>query len=184
MVRISSRARAAALSGLLIGFGSLGSAAVPAAARAHHRSKTHRSHTHRRAGHRAVTPAQSAVGDFFSGPFHFRFRAYRAAGAPDTAATGSVTAMLDVGGNALTKVTGPVTCLNIVGREAALFYPIATANPFLFSLLRGVMLYIQVGADGRPQSINYIPFRSSVSSCPPSVPGLLPITSGTVTLRS
>ena len=196
MSRISARAGAAAVSALLAGVGGIGLVAGQATAKATQGAGSHKA-AHVRSQHAAkpdqrgsstsagqVANAQSAVGDFLSGPFHFRFHAYRAAGAPDTAATGSLTATLDLNGQALTMVTGPVTCLDIVGQRAALFYPISSANPFVLSALQGVVLYLQVGANGKPQSINYVPFQSHVSSCPPVLPGILPITSGTLTLSS
>jgi len=189
MSRVSSRFGAAMFAGLLAGAGGTGLVAGQATAKTTHRAISHKvshvriRHATRRHGGGDSTNAQSASGDFLSGPFHFRFSAQRAAGAPQTAATGTLTATLELGGNALTMVSGPVTCLDVVGRRAGLFYPITEANPFVLSALRGVLLSVQLGADGKPQSIMYVPFLNSVSSCAP-LPGVLPITSGTLTLTS
>ncbi len=137
------------------------------------------------AGPAQATPGQSAVGDFTSGPFHAQFHATRATGAPAGAAKGDFTATSSVGPLALMTVAGPITCLDVVGNRVGLFYPITRSNPTVLSLTgSGVFLYAQLGPDGKPQSVSFVPVPfAKTSSCAP-LPALLPITSGTLSLTS
>ena len=188
MSRMRSRVAAAGLASLLASVVGLGLTTGEAMAKGrHHAIARHRNrHTAAAVRSNVVTNdsnAQSAVGDFFSGPFHFQFTASRPANEPATDATGNLTATLDLLGANLTTVSGPVTCLDVVGRRAGIFYPITAASPFVLLLLRGVILSVQLSDTGRPQSIMYVPLISQVNSCAP-LPGVLPITSGTLTLTS
>jgi hypothetical protein len=137
------------------------------------------------AGSAQAAPAQSAVGNFISGPFHAQFSATRAANAPATAAKGDFSATSSVGSVALTTVGGPITCLDVVGNRVGLFYPITRSSPTLLSMLgSGVFLYAQVGANGKPQSVTFVPVPfATTRSCTP-LPGVFPITSGTLSLTS
>jgi hypothetical protein len=129
--------------------------------------------------------AQSAVGDFSAGPFSLKFDAHRAAGAPPSAATGTFNARMGFGALTVGTVGGPVTCLDVRGNRMGLFYPITTSSPSLLSMLHsGVFIYAQLKADGKPQSVSFLPVPlTHTSSCAP-LPGLFPITSGTLTLTS
>ena len=135
------------------------------------------------AGTAQAASAQSAVGDFVSGPFHAQFHATRAAGAPASSAKGDFTSTSSLGPLALMTVAGPITCLDVVGNRVGLFYPITRSSPTLLSKLgSGVFLYAQVGTGGKPQSVTFAPVPfAKTTSCPP-LPGLLPITSGTLSL--
>jgi hypothetical protein len=134
----------------------------------------------------AASPAESATANFVSGPFHVQFNAQRAANAPVTAATGSFLAHTTLGTTNLVTLAGPVTCLDVRGNEMGLFYPVASSSPSLLgSLVKGVFIYVTVNATtGKPMSVNFAPTASSTAtSCAP-LPGIAPITSGTVTLTS
>jgi hypothetical protein len=137
------------------------------------------------AGTAQAAPGQSAVGDFVSGPFHAQFHATRAAGAPATSAKGDFTATSSAGPLALMTVAGPITCLDVVGNRVGLFYPVSRSSPSLLSMLgAGVFLYAQLGPDGKPQSVTFVPVPyAKATSCSP-LPALLPINSGTLTLTS
>jgi hypothetical protein len=132
-----------------------------------------------------AAPAQRAVADVSSGPFNIHFNAQRAAGAPPTAATGTFTANLALGSVSLGSFSGPVTCLDVRGNQAGLFYPITSSSPSLFSMLNsGVFIYIQLDSAGKPQFVGFLPVPfASVSSCAPGL-ALLPVTSGSATLTS
>ncbi len=104
------------------------------------------------AGAARAAGAQTATGDFVSGAFHGKFSAHRAAGAPQTSASGTFTAMTTVGSNTVMTVSGPVTCLSIVGDRLGLFYPVTSSSPQVVSQLRGgVFLYIQQASAGQPR---------------------------------
>ncbi len=137
------------------------------------------------AGPAQAGSAQTAIGDFVSGPFHAQFHATRAADAPATSAMGDFTATSSAGPLALMTVGGPITCLDVVGNRVGLFYPVTRSSPPLLSMLgSGVFLYAQIGADGKPQSVTFAPVPfAKTSSCAP-LPALLPITSGTLSLTS
>jgi hypothetical protein len=136
-------------------------------------------------GSALAAPAQSAVADVNSGPFHIQFNAQRAAGAPPTAATGTFTANLSLGSLPLGSFSGPVTCLDVRGSRAGLFYPITSSSPSLFSMLNsGVYIYLQLDSAGKPQFAGFLPVPfASVSSCAPGLT-LLPVTSGSATFKS
>jgi hypothetical protein len=137
------------------------------------------------AGTAQASPAQTAVGNFVSGPFHAQFGATRAANAPATSVIGQFSATSSVGPLALMTVGGPITCLDVVGNRVGLFYPITRSSPTLLSKVgSGVFLYAQLGSNGKPQSVTFapVPFAKTTSCAP--LPGLLPITSGTLSLTS
>lgn len=132
-----------------------------------------------------AAPAQHASGSLTSGPFHIAFDATRAADAPADAATGDFVADPSLGGIPLFRLHGPVTCLDVRGNRAGLFYPIQDSSPSLFSMLgSGVFIYIQLDSAGKAQSIGFLPVPSShTSTCAPSL-ALFPVTSGSATLSS
>lgn len=136
-------------------------------------------------GSALAAPAQSAVADVSSGPFHIQFSAERPANAPPTAATGTFSANLSLGSLSLGSFSGPVTCLDVRGNTMGLFYPITSSSPSLFSMLNaGVYIYLQLDSAGKPQYAGFLPVPfASVSSCAPGL-ALLPVTSGTATLKS
>jgi hypothetical protein len=131
----------------------------------------------------ASSPAESATGNFYSGPFHIVFSAQRPAGAPASAASGSFTGQLTLGPIVVGYFQGPVTCLDVVGNRVGLFYPITSSSPPLANVLvRGVFVTAQVSASGRAKAVTFIPMLSArVNSCAPAA-ALLPITSGSLTL--
>lgn len=134
----------------------------------------------------AATPAQSATAtDVTSGPFHVSFTAHRDAEAPQNTSTGTFDAHVRIGSLGLTDVHGPVTCLNVRGNRVGLFYPIKTATPSLFARIgSGILFYLTVDGKGHATGVQFlvVPF-SSVRTCAPTVPLMLPAT-GSATLAS
>lgn len=135
----------------------------------------------------AATPAaaQSVSANVASGPFEIHVDAQRAAGAPASAATGTFTAQFTLAGVNVFTLHGPVTCLDVVGSRAGLFYPITSSSPPLLAATKsGVFIYFQTGSHGSAGSVGFVPVPlQSTKSCAPSL-SLLPITSGSVTLHS
>ncbi len=137
------------------------------------------------AGPAQARSAQSAVGDFVSGPFHAQFHATRAANAEATSAQGDFSATSSIGSLGLMTVAGPITCLDVVGNRVGLFYPVIRSSPPALSMLGGgVFVSAQIGPNGKPQSVTFapVPFAKATSCAP--LPALLPITSGTLSLTS
>lgn len=179
----------------LCAIATLGASAAPVVATAQaktakhskHKAKHHsKRHHHKRKHHHTPKPApagQSAMGDVIAGPFRAQFTASLAAGAPSTAATGTFTAQTLVDGTPVMTVSGPVTCLDVVGNRMGLFYPIKSSSIApLASTNSGVYFYAQLDASGKPQSATFVPVPvSHVTACPPQ-PGLIPISKGTLTL--
>jgi hypothetical protein len=130
----------------------------------------------------ASSPAEHAVADFMSGPFHVQFTADRAANAPADAATGDFTAHTVIGGTTLLTLQGPITCLDIRGTHLGLFYPVASSSPSLIGkIFRGVYIYVTDSSDGKASSVSFFPtVASTTTSCAP-LPGIAPITSGFAT---
>lgn len=131
----------------------------------------------------ASSPAETAVADVSSGPFHVQIQAQRAAGAPANAATGFFQAHGAIAGLNLLSVAGPVTCLDVRGNRMGLFYPITSSDPALFARLHsGVFVTIQLSRTGKAQLLGFLP--APVSSTKSCAPGLapLPITGGSATL--
>jgi hypothetical protein len=130
----------------------------------------------------AGSPAEHAVADFMSGPFHVQFTADRAANAPADAATGSFVAHTVIGSTTLLTLQGPITCLDIRGTQLGLFYPVASSSPSLIGqVFHGVYIYVTDSSDGKAQSVNFLPtVASTATSCAP-LPGIAPITSGFAT---
>jgi hypothetical protein len=131
----------------------------------------------------ALAAQQSATGNFTAAVFHVDFTASRAAGAPQTSATGTFTAQTGLGSLSLVTVSGPVTCLDVVGDEVGLFYPIANSTPSVFGQLNlGIYFYAKLGANGKPEAANFLPVPTQhVGSCAP-LPSLIPASSGTLSL--
>jgi hypothetical protein len=131
----------------------------------------------------AASPQQSATGDFTAAVFHVDFTASRPAGGAPTSATGTFTAQTSLGSLSLLTVSGPVTCLDVVGDEVGLFYPVANSTPSVFGQLDlGVYFYAKLGANGKPEAANFLPVPTQrVSSCAP-LPTLIPASSGTLSL--
>jgi hypothetical protein len=130
----------------------------------------------------AGSPAEHAVADFMSGPFHVQFTADRAANAPADAATGSFTAHTVIAGTTLLTLQGPVTCLDIRGNQLGLFYPVTSSSPALVGkIFHGVFIYVTDSAAGKAMSVNFFPTPAkTATSCAP-LPGIAPITSGFAT---
>lgn len=152
-----------------------------------HKGHRHRRHHHRRRHRHPVTMpssgAQSASGNFTAGAFAAQFNAARAAGAPQTAATGQFTERNLLGSATVSTVSGPVKCLDVVGNRVGLFYAITSSTPSAIAALHGGVLFsAQFSASGKPESVSFFPEPvQSVSSCAP-LPGMFPITSGTLTI--
>jgi hypothetical protein len=133
----------------------------------------------------ASSPAESIMASVASGPFQIQVSAHRAADAPATASKGSFVAHFEVGGTDLFTLRGPVTCLDVVGDQAGLFYPITSSDPSIFAATdAGVFIYLDTDASGKAKSVGFLPVPfHSVKSCKPSL-ALLPVTSGNATLVS
>ena len=131
----------------------------------------------------AGTPAESVTAAVASGPFAVQIQASRPANAPATAATGTFTAHVALGGLPLFTLHGPVTCLDVRGNRMGLFYPITSSDPSVFAQLgSGVFIYLQVSAAGKPQLLGFVPSPlKRTNSCAPGL-ALFPITSRTATL--
>src|SRR5690349_16509800 len=84
-----------------------------------------------------VSPAESAVANVMSGPFHVQFQASRPANMPATAATGTFMASNSILGITVFRVAGPVTCLDVRGNRMGLFYPITSSMPPLLAQTHG-----------------------------------------------
>jgi hypothetical protein len=128
-----------------------------------------------------ASPAESISGNFSSGPFTIQISAHRAAGAPATAATGSFTGTLALGSLKVGDFMGPVTCLDVEGNRAGLFYPVTSAYPSVIAAVPfGVLVTVSRTSTGKPQGVTFLPVPvTHVNSCAP-LPTLLPITSGTL----
>ncbi|MDP9116245.1 MAG: hypothetical protein M3O28_03080 [Actinomycetota bacterium] len=132
-----------------------------------------------------VSRAQTVLADVSSGPFHITVTARRAPNAAADSATGQFAADVSLAGFRLSSLSGPVTCLDVQGHRAGLFYPITSSSPSLFSHVNsGVFIYFQLSDTGVAQSVGFLPVPiASTRSCAPSL-ALLPVTSGSVTLTS
>jgi hypothetical protein len=133
----------------------------------------------------AATPAQRVVAEVSSGPFHITVTASRAADSAPDAATGTFTAQASLAGVPLFSLHGPVTCLDIRGGSAGLFYPIASSSPSILSKLdSGVFINFRAASSGLPALIGFLPVPiHSTKTCSPGG-ALLPVTSGSLTLTS
>ncbi|MDQ6746149.1 MAG: hypothetical protein M3Z27_09090 [Actinomycetota bacterium] len=137
------------------------------------------------AGPAEASGAQSASGNFMSAPFGVVFSAQRAAGAPEISATGTFTATTLAGHTPVMSISGPVSCLAIVGDRLGLFYRVTSSTPTVFSQLGGgVLVYLQRAANGQPAKVSFLPVPvTHVPSCDPTA-AVVPIQSGTLTLTS
>jgi predicted lipoprotein with Yx(FWY)xxD motif len=131
----------------------------------------------------APSPAESLQGDFSYPPFTIQVSAQRAAGAPATAATGSFTGTLSLGKSTAGEFMGPVTCLDVVGNSAGLFYPVKKSSPALVAAIPlGVLVTVTRTSTGQPLGVTFVPVpETHVKSCAPMTPTVFPITSGTLT---
>jgi hypothetical protein len=131
----------------------------------------------------AGTPAERLTAAVSSGPFTIDIQAQRAANSPADSATGEFSAHGAFGSVGLLTLHGPVTCLDVRGNRAGLFYPITASDPPLFAKLHsGVFVYLDVSSRGKPLLLGFVPAPiSHATSCAPG-PALLPITSGSATL--
>lgn len=131
----------------------------------------------------ATSPAESINGNFSYPPFTVQVSAQRAAGAPADAATGSFTGTLALGGTKIGDFQGPVTCLDVEGNSAGMFYPVKSADPSLIALLPfGVFVTVTRTSTGKPLGVTFLPVaETQVSSCAPSQSVPFPITSGSLT---
>jgi hypothetical protein len=137
------------------------------------------------AGAVTASPAESIVANVSSGPFHIMVTGSRAANsAPDTA-TGTFTAQASLGALSLFALHGPVTCLDIRGNSAGLFYPITSSSPSIFSKIdSGVFIYFRAAGKGLPALVGFVPVPiHSTKTCAPGA-ALLPVTSGSLSLTS
>ncbi|CAM4104277.1 hypothetical protein NONI108955_09185 [Nocardia ninae] len=81
-----------------------------------------------------------------------------AQGQGDGPATGTYMAVGQLGNMPLpVKVTGPVTCLTVVGNTVSLVYPISTAQPVMVFAPDAMAIQITVtkGQGGQPNMIGY-----------------------------
>ena len=129
-----------------------------------------------------TSPAESIAGDFSYPPFHIQVSAQRAAGAPATATTGSFTGTLSVGGAKVGDFQGPVTCLDVEGNSAGLFYPVKSADPSVVADVPfGVLVTVTRTSAGAPLGVTFVPVpETSVKSCAPMSLSLFPIETGTL----
>jgi hypothetical protein len=189
---VKRAAAAAALGGGIVAI-SLSAAAGPALASSTHQ-KRHavlRPHHQRRATktRAAATTAaggESVVANYTSASIlDTQFSAQLAPGATPDHATGTFTAQLALANNTVGTLAGPVTCLDVVGSKIGLFYPVTSSTPSaLGALIKGVTVSVQLGAKGQPVSFSFQPsLTPTASSCAP-LPGLVPVTSGAVTVGS
>jgi predicted lipoprotein with Yx(FWY)xxD motif len=130
-----------------------------------------------------VSPAESISGDFSYPPFTLQVSAQRAAGAPADAATGSFTGTLSIGSTKVGDFMGPVTCLDVEGNSAGLFYPVTSSDPSVIAAVPfGVLVTVTRTSTGQPLGVTFLPVPGTqVSSCAPMASTLFPITSGTLT---
>lgn len=126
----------------------------------------------------SAAPAQMITADVASGPFHIVVEAARGANAAPDTATGDFTAQTP-----LFTLHGPVTCLDIRGDSAGLFYPITASDPPVFAQLHsGVFIYFRAAKGKVPALVGFVPVPAHhVTSCQPGG-ALLPVTSGSLTL--
>src|SRR5438445_145978 len=119
----------------------------------------------------AGTPAQSAVADVMSGPFHIQFVANRAANAPANAATGTFAANNTIGSTTIFSVAGPVTCLDVRGNRMGLFYPITSSTPPFFAQTHGgVFVSLTLNAQGKPIFVGFLPTpTATANNCAPGL---------------
>ncbi|MFC4128133.1 hypothetical protein [Nocardia rhizosphaerae] len=101
-----------------------------------------------------------------------------AQGSGDGPATGTYVAQARVGEMPLPiRVTGPVTCLRVVGDTVSLVYPITTAEPVMVFEPDTMAIQITVtkGRDGAPNMIGYgVPMPTSMlRDCQPGVTPLV-----------
>jgi hypothetical protein len=129
------------------------------------------------------TPAETITANVASGPFAIAVQARRPANSPATSAVGTFVAHFSLLGANVFTLRGPVTCLDVEGDRAGLFYPITSSDPSLFAATKsGVFIYLQNDSSGRAEAIGFLPVPfQTVKSCAPGL-ALLPVTSGSVTL--
>jgi predicted lipoprotein with Yx(FWY)xxD motif len=130
-----------------------------------------------------ASPAETINGTFSYPPFTIQVSAQRAAGAPADAATGSFTGTLSLGGAKVGDFMGPVTCLDVEGNSAGLFYPVKSSSPSVVALVPfGVLVTVTRTSAGQPLGLTFVPLpETHVSSCAPMSTTIFPITSGTLT---
>jgi hypothetical protein len=131
----------------------------------------------------ATSPAELLTASVMSGPITVDIQAQRAANSPADSATGVFTAHSMSSAATGFTLHGPVTCLDVRGNKAGLFYPITASDPPVFAKLHsGVFIYLQVNSAGKPKMLGFVPVPfSHTTSCPPGL-AVLPVTSGTATL--
>lgn len=79
------------------------------------------------------SPAEAITANVVSGPANIQVQAERAANAAPDSASGEFSAHISLGPLNLLTLQGPVTCLDVRGNQAGLFYPITSSSPALFS---------------------------------------------------
>ena len=188
MTSLRRAATAAVISGGLA-TALLGVGAASAVARTTHKQPAKTTHTAPKKTTHATAAdtfaAQSAVGSFTAGVFSVQFNAQRAAGASMTAATGTFAAQVGVGTANVITLSGPITCLDVVGNHVGLFYPVTSISPSVIGqVVKGIYVSAQLGREGQPLSMVFRPsLITGVSNCAPE-PDAIPVTSGTLTLDS
>ncbi|WP_378740703.1 hypothetical protein [Nocardia brasiliensis] len=109
-----------------------------------------------------------------------------ARGQGDGPATGTYVANGKLGNMALpVRVTGPVTCLRVIGNTVSLVYPITTAQPVMLFAPDAMAIQITVtkGQGGQPNMIGYgVPMPTNMfRDC---YPGATPLMfDGTIDIR-
>lgn len=105
-----------------------------------------------------------------SGPVQMNFNATTVGGTQ-----GRFNGSMKIGRFGLMDVSGPVTCLDVEGRNVGIFYPITEASPFVLGALKsGVYMNIRTDGRGNAKAVSYsvVPFKKT-GGCKPA-PALLP----------
>ena len=128
----------------------------------------------------ATSPLETIEGDFSYPRFGIQVYAERLGGQPATAALGYVIGSLSLGGAKVGDFDGAVTCLDVEGNSAGLFYPVQSADPGVLAVVPlGMLVTVTRTSTGKPLGVSLIPVPSThVSSCAPMKSTLFPITSG------
>jgi predicted lipoprotein with Yx(FWY)xxD motif len=76
-----------------------------------------------------------------------------------------------------------VTCLDVVGENVGLFYPVGAATPAaIYDVIHGVYIYVTDSSAGKQLAVTFVPSGSaSAPSCTP-IPGVIPVSSGMATI--
>ncbi|HWF55246.1 MAG TPA: hypothetical protein VG223_11485, partial [Solirubrobacteraceae bacterium] len=131
----------------------------------------------------AASPLETIEGDFSYSPFRIQVYAERLGGQPATTALGYFIGTLSLGGAKVGDFEGAVTCLDVEGNSAGLFYPIQNADPGVLTVVPlGMLVTVTRTSTGKPLGVTFLPVpETHVSSCAPMKSTLFPIISGQLT---